>query len=174
MQAASLPETFFTVWRMCSILVALGAGKSDSKAVLLMQSGASGVGMTAIRRAHAPGHLVSAIAGNARKCVAYEVLGDKRELNYKTENFVTIIKLLTHDRGVDVILDMVGGSYINHELNTLAGGERILLIALFRGSKAQLNLSKILHRNLIITGSMLRPRLVNFKAAISAQLYKRV
>ncbi|CAG7601032.1 NAD(P)H-quinone oxidoreductase [Candidatus Vallotia tarda] len=173
-QAASLPETFFTVWSNVFDSGRLSIGKDGSREALLVQGGSSGIGITAIQMAHAFGHPVFATAGNAQKCAACEALGAKRGINYKTEDFVSVIKSLTYNRGVDVILDMVGGSYVERELNVLASGGRILLIALLGGSKAQIDLSRVLRRRLILTGSILRPRSVTFKAAIATKLYERV
>jgi NADPH2:quinone reductase len=173
-QAASLPETFFTVWSNVFDRGRLGAGEGGPQEALLVQGGSSGIGVSAIQIAHALGHRVFATAGNAQKCAACEALGAERAINYKTEDFVAVVKSLTHDRGVDVILDMVGGAYVGRELSALADGGRIVLIALLGGANAQINLGEVLRRRLTLTGSTLRPRSVAFKAAIAAQLHERV
>ena len=173
-EAASLPETFFTVWSNVFDRAHLGAGEGGADEVLLVQGGSSGIGVTAIQLAHAFGHRVFATAGNEEKCRACEKLGAERAINYKTEDFVTVVKSLTNNRGVDVVLDMVGGSYVGRELTALADGGRIVLIALLGGGKAEVNLGEILRRRLTLTGSTLRPRPVAFKAAIARQLKERV
>ena len=108
-EAASLPETFFTVWSNVFDRAQLGAGEGGEQETLLVQGGSSGIGVTAIQIAHALGFRVFATAGTADKCRACEALGAERAINYKTEDFVEVVKSLTHDRGVDVILDMVAG-----------------------------------------------------------------
>ncbi|WP_322041180.1 NAD(P)H-quinone oxidoreductase [Burkholderia diffusa] len=173
-EAASLPETFFTVWSNVFDRALLGAGEGGEQETLLVQGGSSGIGVTAIQIAHALGFRVFATAGNADKCRACEALGAERAINYKTEDFVEVVKSLTHDRGVDVILDMVAGSYVPRELSALADGGRLVLIALLGGAKAEVNLNEILRRRLTVTGSTLRPRPVEFKARIAAQLKARV
>ncbi|RQZ46189.1 NAD(P)H-quinone oxidoreductase [Burkholderia sp. Bp9099] len=173
-EAASLPETFFTVWSNVFDRALLGAGEGGEQETLLVQGGSSGIGVTAIQIAHALGYRVFATAGNADKCRACEALGAERAINYKTEDFVEVVKSLTHDRGVDVILDMVAGSYVPRELSALADGGRLVLIALLGGAKAEVNLNEILRRRLTVTGSTLRPRPVEFKARIAAQLKARV
>jgi NADPH2:quinone reductase len=173
-EAASLPETFFTVWSNVFDRARLGAGEGGAEEVLLVQGGSSGIGVTAIQLAHALGHRVFATAGNDEKCRACEQIGAERSINYKTEDFVTVVKSLTNNRGVDVVLDMVGGSYVGRELSALADGGRIVLIALLGGGKAEINLGEILRRRLTLTGSTLRPRPVAFKAAIAKQLKERV
>ncbi|WP_199543932.1 NAD(P)H-quinone oxidoreductase [Paraburkholderia kururiensis] len=173
-EAASLPETFFTVWSNVFMRAQLGAGEGGANETLLVQGGSSGIGVTAIQIAHALGFRVFATAGSEDKCHACEQLGAERAINYRTEDFVEVIKSLTNDRGVDVILDMVGGSYIPRELSALADGGRIVLIAMLGGAKAEVNLNEILRRRLTITGSTLRPRPVEFKAQVAAQLKERV
>jgi len=152
----------------------LGAGERGAQETLLVQGGSSGIGVTAIQIAHALGYRVFATAGNADKCRACEALGAERAINYKTEDFVEVVKSLTHNRGVDVILDMVAGSYVPRELSALADGGRLVLIALLGGAKSEVNLGEILRRRLTVTGSTLRPRPVEFKARIAAQLKARV
>ncbi|MBJ9617387.1 NAD(P)H-quinone oxidoreductase [Burkholderia multivorans] len=173
-EAASLPETFFTVWSNVFDRAQLGAGEGGEQETLLVQGGSSGIGVTAIQIAHALGFRVFATAGTADKCRACEALGAERAIDYKTEDFVEVVKSLTNDRGVDVILDMVAGSYVPRELSALADGGRLVIIALLGGAKAEVNLGEILRRRLTITGSTLRPRPVEFKAQIAAQLKARV
>jgi NADPH2:quinone reductase len=168
-QAAALPETFFTVWSNVFDRAAIQPGES-----LLVQGGSSGIGTTAIQLAHALGHPVYATAGSDEKCAACVQLGADRAINYKTEDFTAVIKELTQKRGVDVILDMVGGDYIPRELKALADDGRIVLIAFLGGSKAQVDLAEVMRRRLVITGSTLRPRSVEFKAAIAQQLRQKV
>lgn len=172
--AASLPETFFTVWSNVFDRAQLGAGEGGAQETFLVQGGSSGIGVTAIQIAHALGFRVFATAGTDDKCRACEALGAERAINYKSEDFVEVVKSLTHDRGVDVILDMVAGAYVPRELAALADGGRLVVIALLGGAKAEINVAEILRRRLTITGSTLRPRPVEFKAAIAAQLKARV
>ncbi|MES2152148.1 MAG: NAD(P)H-quinone oxidoreductase [Pseudomonadota bacterium] len=169
LEAASLPETFFTVWSNVFDRARLAAGET-----LLVQGGSSGIGVTAIQIATALGHRVFATAGSADKCRACESLGAERGINYREEDFVAVVKELTGGKGVDVILDMVGGDYLAREINCLADDGRIGLIALLGGAKANLDLGQVLRRRLSISGSTLRPRPVAFKAAIAAQLLERV
>ena len=168
-EAASLPETFFTVWSNVFDRAGLKAGET-----LLVQGGSSGIGVTAIQMAKALGHQVFATAGSAEKCAACVRLGADRAINYKTEDFAAIVKDATGGRGVDVILDMVAGDYVDRELKCLADDGRIVLIAFLGGSKATLNLNDLLRRRLTLTGSTLRPRPVEFKGAIANQLRERV
>ncbi|MEO8171103.1 MAG: NAD(P)H-quinone oxidoreductase [Oxalobacteraceae bacterium] len=170
LQAASLPETFFTVWSNVFDRARLGAGES-----LLVQGGTSGIGVTAIQIASALGHRVFATAGSDDKCRACEALGAERGINYKTEDFAALVKQLTDGKGVDVILDMVGGDYLAREISCLADDGRIGLIALLGGSKANnVDLGQILRRRLTISGSTLRPRPVAFKAEIAKKLQQQV
>ncbi len=173
-EAASLPETFFTVWSNVFQRAQLGHGEGGENETLLVQGGSSGIGVTAIQIAHALGYRVFATAGSEDKCRACESLGAERAINYRSEDFVDVVKALTNDRGVDVILDMVGGTYVGRELSALADGGRIVMIAMLGGSKAEVNLNEILRRRLTITGSTLRPRPVEFKARIAAELKERV
>ena len=168
-EAASLPETFFTVWSNVFDRARLTAGES-----LLVQGGTSGIGVTAIQIASALGHRVFATAGTEEKCRATEGLGAERGINYKTEQFSAVVKELTGGRGVDVILDMVAGGYILQEVDCLADDGRSAIIALLGGAKTDLDLAQVLRRRLTITGSTLRPRSVAFKAAIARQLFERV
>jgi NADPH2:quinone reductase len=169
LQAAALPETFFTVWSNVFERAGLAAGES-----LLVQGGTSGIGVAAIQIATALGHRVFATAGSDDKCRACESLGAERGINYRTEDFEAVVKAATAERGVDVILDMVGGDYLPREIKTLADDGRLVVIALLGGAKAQLDLNHILRRRLTVTGSTLRPRPVTFKAYIAGQLRERV
>jgi NADPH2:quinone reductase len=168
-QAASLPETFFTVWINVFERARLAPGET-----LLVQGGSSGIGVTAIQMARAFGHRVFATAGSAEKCTACEQLGAERGINYRTEDFVEVVKQLTGGKGVDVILDMVGGDYVPRELKCLATDGRLSIIAFLGGTRATLDLSDILFRRLTITGSTLRPRSVEYKAAVAQTLRQRV
>jgi NADPH2:quinone reductase len=169
LEAASLPETLFTVWSNVFDRAALAPGET-----LLVQGGTSGIGVTAIQMARALGHRVFATAGSDEKCRACEALGAERGINYRSEDFAQVVKTLTDGRGVDVILDMVGGDYLLREISCLADDGRIGLIALLGGSKTMIDLGQVLRRRLTISGSTLRPRPVAFKAAIAAQLCARV
>ncbi|WP_336817064.1 NAD(P)H-quinone oxidoreductase [Burkholderia gladioli] len=173
-EAASLPETFFTVWSNVFDRGGLGRGEGGEQETLLVQGGSSGIGVTAIQIAHAVGFRVFATAGTDEKCRACEALGAERAINYRNEDFVDVVKSLTNDRGVDVILDMVAGTYVPRELSALADGGRLVVIALLGGAKAEVSLGEILRRRLTITGSTLRPRPVEFKARIAAQLKETV
>ncbi|MFL6708401.1 MAG: NAD(P)H-quinone oxidoreductase [Massilia sp.] len=168
-EAASLPETFFTVWSNVFDRGHLSAGET-----FMVQGGSSGIGVTAIQLAKAMGHTVYATAGSDDKCRACESLGADRAINYKTEDFVEVIKELTGGRGVDVILDMVAGDYVPREISCLADDGRLVFIALLGGAKATVPLGQILMRRLTLTGSTLRPRPVAFKAAIAANLREHV
>jgi NADPH:quinone reductase len=167
--AASVPETFFTVWSNVFDRARLAPGES-----LLVQGGASGIGVAAVQLASALGHTVYATAGSAARCRAVEQLGAARGIDHRVEDFVAVIAAATAGRGVDVILDMVGGDYIARELKCLADDGRIALIALLGGSRAEIDLTALLRRRLTLTGSTLRPRSVEFKAAIARQLQARV
>ncbi|WP_338764858.1 NAD(P)H-quinone oxidoreductase [Massilia sp. METH4] len=168
-EAASLPETYFTVWSNVFDRARLGPGES-----LLVQGGTSGIGVTAIQLASALGHRVFATAGSEDKARACEKLGAERGINYRHEDFGAIVKQLTGDNGVDVILDMVGGDYLPREINCLADDGRIVIIALLGGAKGTLDMGQVLRRRLTVTGSTLRPRSVAFKAAIARQLREKV
>jgi NADPH2:quinone reductase len=169
LQAAALPENFFTVWSNVFERARLAPGET-----LLVQGGSSGIGVTAIQIAAALGHRVFATAGSDDKCRACEELGAELAINYRTEDFEEVLKTATEGRGVDVILDMVGGDYLPREIKTLADDGRLVIIALLGGAKGQLDMSQILRRRLTVTGSTLRPRPVEFKAFIAQQLQERV
>jgi NADPH2:quinone reductase len=168
-EAASLPETFFTVWSNVFDRAHLSGNET-----LLVQGGTSGIGVTAIQMATALGHKVYATAGSDDKCRACESLGAVRGINYRTEDFAQVVKEATGGRGVDVVLDMVGGDYLPRELSSLADDGRIVIIALLGGAKAQVHLGEILRRRLTVTGSTLRPRPVEFKRAIAQKLRENV
>jgi NADPH2:quinone reductase len=164
-EAAALPETYFTVWSNVFDRARLAPGES-----LLVQGGTSGIGVAAIQLAAALGNAVYATAGSDQKCAACKELGAKRAINYRTEDFVAAIKQETHGRGVDVILDMVAGDYLPREVECLAEDGRLVIIALLGGSRAPLDMNAVLRRRLTVTGSTLRPRPVEFKAAIARRL----
>jgi len=164
-EAAALPETYFTVWSNVFDRGRLGPGET-----LLVQGGTSGIGVAAIQLARAMGHTVFATAGSDDKRIACEQLGATRGINYRTEDFAAVIKEATDGRGVDVILDMVAGSYVAREIACLADDGRIVIIATLGGSKSEVDVGAVLRRRLTITGSTLRPRPVAFKAAIAQRL----
>lgn len=168
-EAASLPETFFTVWSNVFDRGALSAGET-----LLVQGGTSGIGVSAIQIAKALGHRVFATAGSDEKCRACESLGAEIGINYRTEDFVEVVKGATGGKGVDVVLDMVGGDYVPREIKCLANDGRLVFIALLGGGKAEVPLGPILIRRLTVTGSTLRPRSNEFKAAIARNLREKV
>jgi NADPH2:quinone reductase len=164
-EAAALPETYFTVWSNLFDRAHLKPAET-----LLIQGGTSGIGVAAIQLTSALGHRVFATAGRDDKARACEKLGAMRGINYRTEDFTQVVKELTGGRGVDVILDMVGGDYIPREIACLADDGRLALIALLGGAKAEIDLGAVLRRRLTITGSTLRPRSVDFKAAIARRV----
>ena len=166
-EAASLPETFFTVWSNVFDRARLQAGET-----LLIQGGSSGIGVTAIQLAKAMGATVYVTAGSDEKCAACVALGADHAINYKTQDFKEEIKRLTEGRGVDVILDMVGGSYVAREVESLAEDGRIVIIAVQGGIKSEFNAGLVLRRRLTITGSTLRPRPIAFKQAIAQACLK--
>jgi NADPH2:quinone reductase len=168
-EAASLPETFFTVWSNVFERARLQQGET-----LLVQGGSSGIGVTAIQIAKAMGATVLVTAGTDDKCAACVALGADHAINYKTSDFVEQVKTLTSGRGVDVILDMVGGSYVSREVECLAEDGRLVIIAVQGGVKAEFNAGLVLRRRLTITGSTLRPRSLEFKTAIAAALKEKV
>jgi NADPH2:quinone reductase len=168
-EAASLPETFFTVWSNVFDRARLQKGET-----LLVQGGTSGIGVTAIQIAKATGARVIATAGSDEKCMACLDLGADHAINYKTQDFVAEVKTFTGGRGVDVVLDMVAGGYVARELECLAEDGRLVIIAVQGGAKAEFNAGMVLRRRLTITGSTLRPRPVAFKAAIAQALRHNV
>ena len=164
-EGAALPETYFTVWSNVFDRGQFAPGES-----LLVQGGTSGIGVAAIQLAAALGHRVFATAGSADKCRACEALGAQRGIDYRTEDFVAVVKQATGGRGVDVVLDMVAGDYVAREIDCLADDGRLLIIATLGGSKALVDVGQVLRRRLTVTGSTLRPRSVEFKAAIARRL----
>jgi putative PIG3 family NAD(P)H quinone oxidoreductase len=168
-QAASSPETYFTVWSNI-----MDRGRLAADETLLVQGGGSGIGVAAIQIAKAFGNRVFVTAGSTEKCTACEKLGANRAINYRTEDFVEIVKQLTDNKGVDVILDMVAGDYVARELKALAPDGRLVIIALLGGAKGNADFSAVTLKRLTVTGSTLRPRPVAFKAAIAENLKSRV
>ena len=168
-EAASLPETFFTVWS--NVFERARLAKSET---LLIQGGSSGIGVTAIQIAKALGATVIVTAGSDEKCAACLALGADHAINYKTDDFAEIVKKLTSGNGVNVILDMVAGSYIARELECLAEDGRLVIIAVQGGIKAEVNAGLVLRKRLTITGSTLRPRPIEFKSAIAKALKQKV
>ncbi len=167
--AAALPETFFTVWSNVFDRARLQPGET-----LLIQGGSSGIGVAAIQMAKALGARVIVTAGSDEKCAACLALGADHAINYKTQDFVRAVADLTGGLGVDVVLDMVAGSYVARELDCLAEDGRLVIIAVQGGVKAEINAGMVLRRRLTITGSTLRPRPVAFKAAIARSLREHV
>jgi putative PIG3 family NAD(P)H quinone oxidoreductase len=167
--AAALPETFFTVWSNVFDRGRLRAGE-----LALFHGGSSGIGTTAIQLAAARGARVFATAGSDDKCRACERLGAERAVNYRQDDFVAAIMSLTDGRGVDLVLDMVGGDYVGRNLNVLAVDGRLVQIGLMQGQTASVDFRKILNRRLTITGSTLRPRPVAEKGAIAEALRREV
>jgi NADPH2:quinone reductase len=168
-EAASLPETFFTVWSNVFERARLQKGET-----LLVQGGSSGIGVTAIQLAKAMGAAVLVTAGSDEKCAACVALGADHAINYKTSDFAEEVKTLTNGQGVNVILDMVGGSYVAREVQCLAEDGRLVIIAVQGGVKAEFNAGLVLRKRLTITGSTLRPRSQEFKMAIAAALKEKV
>jgi NADPH2:quinone reductase len=168
-EAASIPENYFTVWSNVFDRGRLTSGES-----LLVQGGSSGIGVAAIQLARAFGSRVFATAGSPDKCRACERLGAERGIDYRTEDFVGVVKGATGGRGVDVILDMVGGAYVPRELAALADEGRLVMISTLGGAKAEVDLRAILGRRLTITGSTLRVRPPAFKGAIARALRENV
>ena len=168
-EAASLPETFFTVWSNVYDRGGLKPGES-----LLVQGGSSGIGVTAIQMAVATGNPVFATAGSAEKVAACVRLGARQAFDYKTQDWAAELRTATGGKGVNVILDMVGGDYLDRELKSLADDGRIVIIAFLGGSKATLFLNDILRRRLTVTGSALRPRSIEFKGAIAKNQREKV
>lgn len=168
-EAASLPETFFTVWSNVFDRARLQPGE-----VFLVQGGTSGIGVAAIQLAKAWGATVIATAGSDDKCRACADLGADHAINYRTHDFVAEAKRITEGRGVDVVLDMVAGDYVAREIQCLAEDGRIVIIAVQGGVDAKIDAGLVLRRRLVITGSTLRPRPLAFKAAIAASLRQTV
>jgi putative PIG3 family NAD(P)H quinone oxidoreductase len=168
--AAAMPETFFTVWSNVFERGALRAGESA-----LFHGGASGIGTTAIQLASARGVRVFTTAGSDEKCGVCEALGAQHAINYQTRDFVDVIRDLTHGRGVDLVLDIIGGPYVPRNLDVLAVDGRLVQIGLMAGeSTALVDFRRVLGRRLTITGSTLRPRTVEEKGQIAAALRREV
>ncbi len=167
--AAAIPETFFTVWTNLFERARLSAGET-----VLVHGGTSGIGTTAIQLANAFGARVFATAGSAEKCAASERLGAERGIDYRTEDFVSVLHSLTGGAGVDVVLDIVGGDYTARNLDVLAMHGRLVVIGVIGGANSQINLLPILQKRAILTGSTLRPRTVAEKGAIARALLDRV
>jgi NADPH:quinone reductase len=168
-EAASLPETFFTVWSNVFERARLQPGET-----LLIQGGTSGIGVTAIQMAKAWGATVIATAGSDDKCAACLKLGADHAINYRTQDFAEEVKRITAKRGVDVILDMVAGAYVAREVSCMAEEGRLVIIAVQGGIESQFDAGMVLRKRLVITGSTLRARSVAFKTAIAAGLRKQV
>jgi NADPH:quinone reductase len=168
-EAASLPETFFTVWSNVFDRARLQKGET-----LLIQGGSSGIGVTAIQLGKAFGATVIVTAGSDDKCEACRKLGADHAINYKTSDFAEEVKRLTGGKGVDVVLDMVAGAYVPREIDCMAEDGRLVIIAVQGGSKSDFNAGLVLRRRLTITGSTLRPRPVAFKGAIAKALRDKV
>jgi NADPH:quinone reductase len=168
-EAAAVPETFFTVWTNVFERGRLQAGES-----ILVHGGASGIGTTAVMLARAFGATVYATAGTAEKCAACERLGATRAIDYRTEDFVEVIRAATRGAGVDVVLDMVGGEYVGRNLEALAVEGRLVQIAFLRGPRTEVNLAPLMQKRLTFTGSTLRPRTPEQKGAIARSLREHV
>jgi putative PIG3 family NAD(P)H quinone oxidoreductase len=167
--AAAIPETFFTVWTNVFDRGRLRAGES-----ILIHGGSSGIGTTAIQLARARGSRVFATAGSSAKCAACERLGAERCVNYREADFVDVINRLTAGRGVDLVLDMVGGEYFARNVDALSVEGRLVEIATLGGAKAELNIQTVMQKRLTVTGSTLRARPVADKAAIAAAVHENV
>ena len=168
-EAASLPETFFTVWSNVFDRGGLQRGET-----VLVQGGGSGIGVTAIQLGRAFGAMVIVTAGSDEKCAACLALGAHHAINYNTQDFVVEVQRITGGKGADVVLDMVAGSYVAREVECLAEDGRLVIIAVQGGLKSEFNAGLVMRRRLTITGSTLRPRSVEFKGSIARALRERV
>jgi len=168
-EAAALPETFFTVWQNVFEIARLQPGET-----LLVQGGSSGIGVTAIQLANAFGARVIVTAGSDDKCAACVKLGADHAINYRTHDFAAEVQRLTHGRGVDVVLDMVAGDYVEREVQCLADDGRLAIIAVQGGTRSVIDAGLVLRKRLTITGSTLRPRPVAYKARLAQTLRERV
>lgn len=168
-EAAGVPETYFTVWSNVFMRGALRAGET-----FMVHGGTSGIGTTAIQLAKAFGATVIATAGSAGKCQACRDLGADHAINYREEDFVAVVKEVTGRRGVDLTLDMVGGDYIARNYECAAESGRIVQIAFLNGPKAEVDFRRLMMKRLSHTGSTLRPRSISEKAAIAAALEEKV
>ena len=168
-QAAAVPETFFTVWTNLFQRAALRRGET-----VLLHGGSSGIGTTAIQLARAFGATVIATAGSAERCEACRQLGASRAIDYKSEDFVAVVRDVTSGRGADVVLDIIGGDYVARNIECLAPDGRLVQIGLMGGSRATLDLRPVLQKRLTLTGSTLRARTSAEKGAIAADLEANV
>jgi NADPH:quinone reductase len=168
-EAASLPETYFTVWSNVFDRAAIKPGES-----LLVHGGSSGIGVAAIQLATLAGAKVYVTAGSTEKCSFCEQLGAVRSINYREEKFRDVIKVLTDKKGVNVVLDMIGGDYTADNLDVLAEDGRLVLISAMQGDQAAIRLWPLMRKRLTITGSTLRARETGFKAAIALNLEEKV
>ena len=168
-EAASLPETFFTVWSNV-----FDRGGLQSGETLLVQGGGSGIGVTAIQLARAFGATVIVTAGSDEKCAVCLSLGAQHAINYRSQDFGAEVLRITEGRGVDVVLDMVAGDYVAREVACMAEDGRLVIIAVQGGTGAQFDAGLVLRRRLVITGSTLRARSVAFKATIADSLRSKV
>jgi NADPH2:quinone reductase len=168
-EAASLPETMFTVWQNVFEIARLQAGET-----LLVQGGSSGIGVTAIMLAKAQGSTVIVTAGSDDKCAACVALGADHAINYRSQDFAAEARRLTDGRGVDVVLDMVAGDYVGRELSCMADDGRLAIIAVQGGTKSTIDVGLVLRKRLAITGSTLRPRSVAYKTELARALRSRV
>ena len=164
-EAAALPETYFTVWTNVFERGWLEAGE-----VCLVHGGTAGIGTTAIQLAKVMGARVFATAGSAEKCAKCLELGAELAINYNEEDYVEVVKIATKGRGVDMILDMVGGAYIARNIRALALDGRLAMIAFLGGPKAEINFAQIMAKRITVTGSTLRPRSIQDKAVIAEAL----
>jgi NADPH2:quinone reductase len=168
-EAASLPETFFTVWSNV-----FDRGHLKTGETLLVHGGSSGIGVAAIQIAKALGGTVYVTAGTNEKCRFCEDLGATKAINYNSENFTEVVRQVTSGKGVDVILDMVGGDYVQNNIRSLANDGRLVLINMMMGTNVQVDLSQVMTKRLTITGSTLRSRDTAFKSAIARNLEKTI
>lgn len=168
-EAAAIPETFFTVWHNVFQRGGLKEGET-----LLVHGGSSGIGTTAIQLASQFGAMVLTTAGSEQKCARCVELGASRAINYREEDFVEAVKEATDGKGADVILDMVGGDYVARNYEAAAMDGRIVQIATLGGAKSEANFARLMVKRLTHTGSTLRPRTVEFKAGLAAELEARV
>ena len=168
-EAASLPETFFTVWQNVFAIAGLKAGET-----LLVQGGSSGIGVTAIQLAKAFGAQVIVTAGSDEKCAACVAIGADHAINYRTQDFVAETQRLTGGKGANVVLDMVAGDYLGREVECLADDGRLAVIAVQGGVNSSVNAGLLLRKRLTVTGSTLRPRTVAYKTALAQDLRNKV
>ena len=168
-QAASLPETFFTVWQNVFAIAGLQAGET-----LLVQGGSSGIGVTAIQLAKAIGASVIVTAGSDEKCASCVALGADHAINYRTQDFAAEARRLTAGKGVNVVLDMVAGEYVGREIECLADDGRLAIIATQGGNQSAIDTGLVLRKRLSITGSTLRPRSVAYKTRLAHELRAKV